>query len=351
MGIIEKPAVLQPRFVPKDVPHRDSEVNFLTNVLSPVLTNREAPPCLITGSTGVGKTSVSRYVLRRLKREVGDVRAAYVNCWSNYNPIDALYAVLQDLGMGADFHRQSTAQSVALYRLRDCSSPIVLILDEADQLSDKSLLYDLYELPQVSQILITQSEQSLFASVDSRLRSRLGGAKRIEFERYTLTELADILQARADAGLVSQAIRRTEIETISDLAAGDARLGIEILRVAAQDAEQDGSRRITTDNIRNSESYARQEIKRRNLDSLRPIQRTLFTVVHELSVDGEEDVVRPDSLYREYRARASDPKTDRTVRRHLRKLAHYNLVEISGTSKDRVYSISENAPSPINSTV
>lgn len=349
MEIIENPAVLQPRFVPKDVPHRDSEVNALTSVLRLVLANREAPPCLVTGTTGVGKTSISRYVLRKLKDEGGNVETAYVNCWSHYNPADALYAILQDVGVGADLHRQSTAQSVALERLRAYSDPVVIILDEVDQLDDKGLLYDLYESSQVSQILITQSEESLFAPIDSRLQSRLTGAKRIEFERYTLTELADILQARVDAGLASPAIGRTEIEMIADLAAGDARLGIEILRVAAQNAEQEGRHKIGTDDIRDSESHARQEIKRRNLDSLRPIQRTLYTVVHKLTAESEEDFVRPDSLYREYRAQVSDPKTDRTVRRHLRKLGHYNLIEIEGTSRDRVYSIANNSPSPMNS--
>lgn len=38
-----------------------------------------------------------------------------------------------------------------------------------------------------------------------------------------------------------------------------------------------------------------------------------------------------------YRERADDPKTERTVRNHLQKLEHYNLITAEGENRGRMY--------------
>ena len=42
-------------------------------------------------------------------------------------------------------------------------------------------------------------------------------------------------------------------------------------------------------------------------------------------------------MYREYRERADDPKTNRMVRTYLQKMEHYNLIVAKGENRGREY--------------
>ena len=98
-----------------------------------------------------------------------------------------------------------------------------MILDEADQLDDRSVLYDLYALSGISMLLIANDTDAVLAGADERLTSRLRGREHVRFDRYGVAELTAILAARARWGLEAGAIDRAELETIADAAVGDAR--------------------------------------------------------------------------------------------------------------------------------
>ena len=53
----------------------------------------------------------------------------------------------------------------------------------------------------------------------------------------------------------------------------------------------------------------------------------------------ENDGVAPNLLYAEYSDRVAEPREERTVRNHLTKLAHYNLIEKHGKGRGRTYSL------------
>ncbi|OIB57307.1 hypothetical protein BBD46_02115 [Natrialba sp. SSL1] len=52
--------VLQPEFIPREVQHRDAEVNYLSNVLNPITNGGRADPALLHGPSGVGKTCIAQ---------------------------------------------------------------------------------------------------------------------------------------------------------------------------------------------------------------------------------------------------------------------------------------------------
>lgn len=347
--MIRRPEALQPLFVPNDLLHRDAELTALTSALQPVLRGDGGSPTLITGPSGAGKTCSCRHVVEQLEDESGEVRTAYVNCWTTYQSFGVVCAVLDELGMATDVHRQATSPDVAIDRLRDGDSRVVVIMDEADQLADPALLYRFYEIPSVTQVLIAQREEALFGSVDNRLRSRLQGCERIHFDSYRTAELTDILRSRASVALVPESVGRSQVESIADRAAGDARLAIAALRAVANAAEADGATRVTDEHVESAVPTARERLRKRDLSSLRPIQQTLYAVVYETAVAESRGAgVEPGAIYRNYRSRVEEPKTDRTVRRHLNKLEQYNLITVTGTSKDRRYGLPTDAPSPSN---
>lgn len=188
---------LQPEFIPADVVHRDAEINTLSAALRPITCGERAETALLFGPSGAGKTCIAKHTLDRLEEEVLEVETQYVNCWWDYSPYKTLYRILEGLNKAFDIHRQSTPLDELLDRLHDYNGPpYVVVLDEVDQLEDKDVLYDLYDVQGVELVLIANSDDGLFASFNERVASRLRTATRIRFTPYSTSELVAILEDR-----------------------------------------------------------------------------------------------------------------------------------------------------------
>jgi len=336
--MIRDARVLRAGFVPREVEHRDAEVNHLSSVLEPITNGEPADTAIVTGPSGAGKTCISKFVTEQLREEVLDVEATYVNCWRNYTRFRTLYQILDDLGATIDIHRQSTPHDELVDRLQQHDGPrTVVILDEVDQLEDPSVIYDLHSLPQFAIICIANKEEELFSRVDDRLVSRLRSSEHVRMDKYHDEQLYDILSARAKWGLDEDVITDDQLYRIADAAAGDARLAIGILRTAASTADRENHERITDDVLRDSADDARSQIKQRSLDSLTPHQRAVYDIVREHGPLG------PSEIHDRYTEEVDDPRTKRTVRTYLSKMEQYNLIEAEGTSRDREYSLVDSA--------
>jgi len=331
-AVITNARVLQEDFVPRDVVHRHEEVDRLASALEPLLAGEPPETPLVFGPTGVGKTCVARYTLERLREQLLDLRTTYVNCWQHHSRFRVLLELLDEVGRTVDVHRQSTPHDELLERLRGHDEhPLVVVLDEVDQLDDSRLLYELLEVPHLHPVLVSNREEDLFVDLDERVASRLRGGPRIRFARYGLDELVAILEARVERGFEPESVAREHLERIADAAAGDARVAIRILRSAARLAESRGVTEIEADLLAEAVPEGRKAVKQRAVDSLTPHQRTLYEVVEDA---GE---VEPGDLYDRYEVRVDEPKSKRTVRKYMAKLDQYNLVEAAGEKRGRTY--------------
>jgi len=336
--MIRDARVLRDGFVPREVEHRDAEVNHLSSVLEPITNCEPADTAIVTGPSGAGKTCISQFVTERLREEVLDVETTYVNCWRNYTRFRTLYQILDDLGATIDIHRQSTPHDELVDRLQQHDGlRTVVILDEVDQLEDPSVIYDLHSLPQFAIICIANKEEELFSRVDDRLVSRLRSSEHVRMDKYHDEQLYDILSARAKWGLDEDVITDDQLYRIADAAAGDARLAIGILRTAAGKADRENCERITDDILLNAAEDARAQIKQKSLDSLTPHQRVVYEIVREHGPLG------PSEIHERYTEEVDDPRTKRTIRTYLSKMEQYNLLEAEGTSRDREYSLVDSA--------
>lgn len=239
--------VLQPEFVPQDVQHRGTEISHLTDTLHPLIDGETHPqPSLLYGPSGAGKTCIARYTVTQLRKEVADIDTQYVNCREDYTRYKTLYRLLDGIGRAHNIHRKSTPRDELLDRLQtNIPNHYVVILNEVDQLEDKQLLYDLYRIPNVTMMLIANSEEAVFGAVDQRIISRLTNCVRIHFTHYSIEELTTILTDRIHWGLQPGTITDENTELIADYAAGDARAAIGLLRNAVQRAQQHGCTTIT----------------------------------------------------------------------------------------------------------
>jgi orc1/cdc6 family replication initiation protein len=333
--MIRDARVLRAGFVPREVEHRDGEVDHLSSVLAPVTNGEPADTALVTGPSGTGKTCISKFVTERLREEALGVESTYVNCWRNYTRFRALYRILDDLGETIDIHRQSTPHDELVDRLQRYDGPrTVVILDEADQLDTTDVLYELVRTRNLAMILIANDPDVMYTRFDDRLDSRLRTATRIEFDAYSIDALTAILEDRARWGLHPDAVTTEQLQWIADAAVGDARVAIGTLRQAAQRADRE-SETILDEHLEAAVPEAKAEIQQRNVEKLTEDQRVLYEII----TDHEE--IAPSDLYEEYRERVENPKTDRMVRNYLQKMERYNLIAADGENRGRTYSIAE----------
>ncbi len=259
--------ILQDTYVPSRLPHREHQVQQVAEVLAPLLRGERSSNLLIYGKIGTGKTAVVSQVRTELLRHAaakGRVVAVSINCAN----IDAPYSLLQTVGnelATKEADRIPTGWSLdrvqaQLRALLDGrGGTVLLVLDEIDRLVRKSGDGVLYTLSQINTelqkgrvVLVGISNDLKFTDqLDARVRSRLHEEK-ILFPPYDAPQLQDILRDRALQVFRDGVVEAGVIERCASYAAlenGDARRAISLLRLAAETAERERSRRITQDHV------------------------------------------------------------------------------------------------------
>lgn len=97
LTMITNARVLDPEFVPRDVVHRDGEINHLTSTLRPITDGGMPEPAFLYGPSGTGKTCIAKYALNRLQEAVLEINTQLVNCWDDYSRYKTLYRILEGL--------------------------------------------------------------------------------------------------------------------------------------------------------------------------------------------------------------------------------------------------------------
>lgn len=232
---------------------------------------------------------------------------------------------------GRDFARESTARSQYFERIRSSDEQLVFIIDEVDVLDEYGTLPSLLDQQNVTLVMTCVNEDAFLSNVDMRVQSRVRAAVSVYLEKYHDEEIVDILRGRADAGLTPDAVDERTLGRIADLAAGDARLAIALLRRAAERAETGGLDILSPGLVEAVSDSATTEIHDRNVELLSTHQRLLYEII---SGSGR---ISAAELHSRYEEQASSPKARSTRRRYLSSLERYGLIEQHGATRDSSY--------------
>ena len=157
------------------------------------------------------------------------------------------------------------------------------MLDEADVIPDLDVLEDLFAVDGISVIAIAHQQVKWLNRVDRDLRPHFHGDSQIdsqiEFRKYGVDELVDILEPRVEHGLTGDPTQDDHLEWIADETGGVARWAIKSVLSAAELA----LKREVTGNV----DPARLSSLERDLlkDALSAVKRFKAVLHHRLRLD------------------------------------------------------------------
>jgi len=351
-GIFRNRDVLRHDYIPDRLPHRDEEIRKVANIIAPSLKGSKISNAFIYGKTGTGKTAVARYVLNRLEDKAKVIGSPLSVCYVNCRLAGTNYRVLADLcrSVGLDVPFTGVAVTELLDRFKDklnSSNMIELVvLDEIDALvkrqEDDSILYELTRVNEglsgswVGLVGIS-NDLHFKEFLDARVLSCLS-EEEVVFRPYLADELYDILAERAVEAFKPGVLDESSLRLCAALAAkehGDARRALDLLRVAGEIAEREGSAVV-------SESHVRVALKK--IENDRFIEALKFLPLHQkiiiLSVFSlrniyEEGLITGD-LYQTYLEMCSEVEVEPLTQRRVSGLI--NELDAMGLLNARVVS-------------
>ncbi|MFX1318315.1 MAG: ORC1-type DNA replication protein [Promethearchaeota archaeon] len=353
--LIEDRKVLRHEYVPDVLPHREEQITQIGSILATGLKGGRPSNVFVFGKPGTGKTAVTQYVLRELATKFGELqlpfKAVYLNCQHVDTDYRVLARICAELGQKVPFTGLPTDEvhSRLVELLESQDRLTIIVLDEIDRLVMKSggdTLYKLtrinYELSKARVSLIGISNDLQFPSyLDSRVLSSLSEEKVI-FHPYTAPQLQDILRRRSSTGLKEGILEEPGVINLcAALAAreeGDARRALELLRVAVEIAEREGSAEVKVEHVEKARSSIERDTTLEVLRTL-PVQQKLVLYAvyllekhkHPHPVTGEVQDVYGDLCNQ----LGMDPLTQRRVGDLINDLDGIGLVNAKVISKGR----------------
>jgi len=268
-GLFVNKKVLQSNYTPESVPHRDKQIENVAAILAPALRGERVSNLFVYGKTGTGKTLSVQRVQNKISEKMNqmgreNLKFLYVNCKLK-KVADTEYRIIAELinvlggkvpatGLPTD-----EVYSRFISMIDSQKQLIILVLDEIDQAVKKISDNFIYTLTRMNselknaQISIVGISNSLtfMDNLDPRVRSSLG-EEELVFPPYNALQLQDILRERANTAFKEGVLEEGVIAKCAAFAArehGDARRALDLLRVAGELAEREGSKKIKLEHI------------------------------------------------------------------------------------------------------
>jgi cell division control protein 6 len=297
-SLFKSKGVLQTRYNPENIPHRDVQIRAIASILASALRNERPSNLFVYGKTGTGKTLSVQYVcdeLTRKSNELGvELRFEYINCKLR-KVADTEYRILAALidKLGGEVPATGLPTDKVWNRFIELveskKQMVVLIFDEIDQAVKKMSDTFLYSMTRLNHELVNaqisiigiSNDVTFLENIDPRVRSSLGEEEFV-FSPYNAVQLQDILNDRCKLAFKAGVIADGVVAKCAAYAArehGDARRALDLLRIAAELSERDSKLSVEEDYI----DFANQKMEKdKILDIIETIPKQHKLVLYSI---------------------------------------------------------------------
>jgi len=249
-GIIKTRIPFSDEFIPPNIVCRDVEIIMLKKFLEPLTRNEPIISSLfVTGNVGVGKTALTKFVLLNIPAKIN---YAYVPVKEGNTTFHILSQIAKSFLPTVALSRRSGGDLIVQFVEAMKNKPALVIMDELDNVPLKVLRPILHTFSRetwVSFVLLSRLPSAL-DKLPSDTKSSLK-CKNLVLGTYKKDQLHEILRQRINLALYPDKIEPEAVERIVDYASvfGSARLAINILREASEEAELGGNDKVNVNHV------------------------------------------------------------------------------------------------------
>lgn len=274
---------LSPRYLPKEISHRDKQIDLLVRTFLDIKNDPDKFPLTvlqIIGPAGIGKTSTvikfSGILENELRKNKINIKIVYINLKLQGGNKYAIYKYLLSC-IAPELPAQGLSAEEMLRQMLDYliinNVYSIVILDEIDYLikisKEIGIIYDLTRLNEfdpskkcnVKGVIFIARSTEFYEKLDEAELSSMGRAY-IEFPNYTIDQVSDILVRRSKEAFQENVIGTNILDwiakiVVSPIVNGDIRYALDLLSYAGNLAESEGTERVLLDHVKkiNRQTY------------------------------------------------------------------------------------------------
>ncbi|MBI3842306.1 MAG: orc1/cdc6 family replication initiation protein [Thaumarchaeota archaeon] len=322
-SILADRAVFEENYVPEKIIGRDEQIKQLVRCLKPVRSGDFTVNIYVHGPTGVGKTLVCTSILKKCLPK----RFIYVDCFEDNATHDIMEQVMAQAGIFLH-GRLSTRDMIK--RLKRSDRKFLICLDRCELIKEQEILESFiingYGLVLISNKPLSYSKFVLNGNSKLYLDE-------IEFGPYDKESVFEILKSRVSHGISADCISDDLLSMVSGICDGDARRALQIVKLAAREAEIVDQDTITVESIEAAAKKTRSQTLSKVMERLSEKQKIIFDILKD------NRRMSSGELFRVYKWLSREEVNDRSYRNQMTALKELGLVKETGETKGKVYEI------------